>query len=640
MVALHVWGFADASHLNWGTHFFAFYGVFPAMASLALLGVLLIPDAQTRFTIVLDRIIRALSNLPVFVMTLTGAAALIAAVKLFPAQLHLLGDGAVLLRSNALAAWGGSLERSFANQPLMRWFYRWTLTLHPSDTGATPLEIYTFIDYTAGVCFVAVLFWFFRKLDRPPLEKVFLALFLFLTAPTQFFFGYVENYVLQFVVVTLFLMTGWLVLEKRLPLVVPIACYVLLVCLHLGFLALIPSIGFLIFWKMGRNVVKSLLLFGGLGALGVVIVIATGYNLHHILERFSDQRVDFLQLFSAIGGNFPYPMFSVLHLWDWLNAQFLVSPLALVLAIILLLLHRKEINWKSPALLFLLLSTACSLLFTWIINFALGMARDWDLFSTFQVPLILLDIYLLSLPLKIVPRRYLLVLITSVSFLHWVPWIGVNASAGRHMTRMKLLHDPKLLSPVSQMVYDEALANYFFDNGNYPEARTYYEHYIAIENTNPRIIGNIADTYRKLGEKEKYFAMLKRAVQLESPDPGVYSNLGVEYASRGDTAKGIEFNERAVALDSNHRLAHANLGILYASQRNLPAAEKHFARAIDLGMQEPVLFRYAGDIEVMLEKYNGALRYYDSYLRMVPGDNKIIAVRDQMRRAIAGQMKR
>jgi len=332
-------------------------------------------------------------------------------------------------------------------------------------------------------------------------------------------------------------------------------------------------------------------------------------------------------------------MFSTWHLWDWLNAQMLVSPLALVLAVVLLVFHRKEINWKSPVVLFLLISSACTLLFTWIINFALGMARDWDLYSTFLVPLLLLDIYLLSLPLTFAPRRYLLVLISVISLLHWIPWIGVNANAEKHLARMKLLHSPDLLSKVSIMVYDEALANLFFDNGDYPQARTYYEDFLTIDNTNPRIIGNIADTYRKLGEKDKYFTMLQRAVALGSPDPGVYSNLGVECASRGDTVKAIQFNERAVAIDSNHRLAHANLGILYASTKNLAAAERHFAVAIELGMKEPVLFQYAGDLEMMLGKYNRALQYYDSYLQIVPGDKRIVEARNRVRQAISGEKK-
>ena len=639
IVAFHIWGYLDPSHYNWGTHLFAFYGPAPALAALAVVGLLLIPSAQAKLTTVFDRAVRSLVRAPVMVLVLASAATLIAGAKLFPARMHLLGDGAVLLRSNAQAAWGSGLEKSFSNQPLMRIIYQWALTLHSADTTASPLEIYSFIDLAAGVIFVGVLFWFFRKLDRPPVEKVLLASLLFFSASTQFFFGYVENYVLQFVVVTLFLMSGWLALERRLWIIVPIASYILLVGLHLGFLILLPGFGFVVLWRMKKDFLKALLALAGLGVLGLGIVVAAGYDPAHLLHRFTSESVDFLHPFSAKGGNFPYPLFSLWHLWDWLNAQLLVTPVALALAAILLILHRKEIDWKNPVLLFLLIATACGLLFTWIVNFALGMARDWDLFSTFLVPLIALNIYLLTLPLTFAPRRYVLTAVVTVSLLHWIPWIGVNASPEKHMARMKLLRSPKLLSQVSQMVYDEALANYFFDGGNYPEARTYYEHFITIDNTNPRITGNIADTYRKLGEKEKYFTMLQRAVALNSPDPGVYSNLGVEYASRGDTAKGIEFNERAVALDSNHRLAHANLGILYASQRNLPAAEKHFARAIDLGMQEPILFRYAGDIEVMLEKYDGALRYYDSYLRMVPGDNKIIAVRDQMRRAITGQMK-
>ena len=637
VVALHIWGDVSPSHLNWGAHFFSFYEPSVAFFALLVTGIILLPTIQARVITMFDKVVRALSNVHVVFLVVVASGVLIAGAKLFPAQLHLLGDGAVLLRSNAIAAWGGSLERSFANQPLMRMFYRWTLTLHSEGTSASPLAIYTMIDLVAGVIFVAILFWFFRKLAMPLFEKVFLALFLFFSASTQFFFGYVENYVLQFVMAMLFLISGWLALENRLSIIVPICSFILLIGLHLGFLVLIPSVSFLLVWKMRKNIVRAVLSLLALGMAGIGVVLTTGYNLRHVLERFGSGSVDFLHLFDADGGNFPYPMFSVQHVWDWLNAELLISPLALALAIILLVLHRKEIDWKKPTFIFLLIATSCSFLFTWIINFALGMARDWDLFSTFLVPLLLLDVYLLSLPLTFTPRRYVLTLIVAISLFHWMPWIGVNASAEKHLSRMKLLNDRYFLSPVSQLVYDEALANYYFDNSKYAEARFYYEHYMAIENTNPRIVGNIADTYRKLDEKEKYFAMLKRAVEMKSTDPGVYSNLGVEYASRGDTSHAIAYNEQAVSMEPNHRLAHANLGILYASKKELVLAEKHFVQAIELGMQEPTIYRYAGDIEVMLKQYERSLQYYNVYLQMVPNDKKTLAVRDQVRQAIAAQ---
>jgi tetratricopeptide (TPR) repeat protein len=153
---------------------------------------------------------------------------------------------------------------------------------------------------------------------------------------------------------------------------------------------------------------------------------------------------------------------------------------------------------------------------------------------------------------------------------------------------------------------------------------------MTIDDHNPRIIGNIADTYRKLGLKDKYFGMLQHAVTLQSPDPGIYSNMGVEYANRGDTARAIEYNERAVAMDSTQRLAHANLGILYATRKNFALADLHFTKAIDLGMREAPLFRYEGDICAYRGEYQRALQYYNAYLDLVPDDQHVRMNRNQI----------
>jgi tetratricopeptide (TPR) repeat protein len=234
------------------------------------------------------------------------------------------------------------------------------------------------------------------------------------------------------------------------------------------------------------------------------------------------------------------------------------------------------------------------------------------------------------------PAKYTVAAVTLISLLHWGAWIGVNAAADRHLRRMRLLDNPRYLSLSAQLFYDEALANYFFDNGRYADARIYYERFIKIDSHNPRIIANISDVYRKIGEKDKYFETLKLAVELNSRDPGVYSNLGVEYAGRGDTARAIEFNEKAISLDPKQQKAHANLGILYAAKKDYVTAMKHFRTAIELGMQEPVVYRYAAELSSFMGDYQTALTYFDRYLERNPADQKMTEKRERVRTIVNG----
>jgi Flp pilus assembly protein TadD len=596
--------------------------------------LLIIPKTQGLILGFVETVLRRIAKLPVIVnVVIVGGIILGGAIE-FPAKMHLLGDGAVLLRSINQSQWGSDLVASFRNQPLMIWIFRSLMGFYATGGSAKAYDVYYGVDLIACLMFVVLVFWFIRLIDRPLLERVLLGCFLFGCAGSQFFFGYVENYVLQYVITTLFVVTGWFASEKRVSVMIPIFCYALMVGLHLGNLIFFPGILTLVYSKLGENRLRAIGAMAVLSAAIIGSMFAMGFNLTDFLRHITSGSVDFLQPFTAVGGNFAYPMFSLAHFWDWLNGNLLILPFGIAIALTVLTFHSKELQWKNPAFMFLLVTACCGLLFTWIINSALGMARDWDLLASFLTPLMILDVYLLSRPIGLQSRRYLLAVIVGITLLHTGAWIGVNASADRHLRRMELLNNPRYLSLTTQIVFDEALANYFFDTQDYKDARTYYELYLKIDDHNPRILGNIADVYRRVGERDKYFASLQHAVAAGSRDPGVYLNLGVEYAGRHDTVTAIKYSEQALAMDSTQKLAHANLGILYTNLRNYPQAERHFSTAINLGLREPAVFRYAGDVCFVRGEYDRALSYYNSYLEMVPADQKVRDARDRVRRAL------
>ena len=360
---------------------------------------------------------------------------------------------------------------------------------------------------------------------------------------------------------------GWFALERRVHIAVPVVCFALLPGLNLGTLIFAPSLVYLLLKRFSEKKLLVLAAMSAVGLLGLVGLYFTGYDFAAFLGHVSTGTSDFLPLFSVNDGNFPYPMLSLLHLLDWGNAMMLIVPFGLIIPAIVLHYMPPDRRWKDPVLLFLIVASACGLLFTWIINSALGMARDWDMLASFFVPLMISNVYLLSHPLMTEPRRPVLLLVTGVTVLHLAAFVGINADEGRHLARFRALNSTTLNSLATQMAYNEALANFYFDGKEYGEAKRYYVEYMKIDSINPRILANISDVYRKLGEKGRYFESLKRAAALHNPNPGIYSNLGVEYASRGDTANAILFNERAVALEPAQQKAHANLGILYMSKK-------------------------------------------------------------------------
>jgi tetratricopeptide (TPR) repeat protein len=61
----------------------------------------------------------------------------------------------------------------------------------------------------------------------------------------------------------------------------------------------------------------------------------------------------------------------------------------------------------------------------------------------------------------------------------------------------------------------------------------------------------------------------------------------------------------------------------------------HFIAAIDLGMRDPPVYRYAADLSLLMGDYSRALRYYDSYLSYRPTDQRAITNRKRATDALA-----
>jgi Tfp pilus assembly protein PilF len=630
VILVHLWGALLPSHDNWGAHLFAFLPWWAGAGALTAAVLIALPSTQASILRALDKGVHVFTSLPLIGGLVAAAAALVGGAILFPSQLHLLGDGTLLIRSIPKAVWGAEVLASFKNQPLLSIFYRWAVDFHPADQPPNPTEVYFAIDIVAALLFLILIFWGMSKLQRPPLERFLLGLLLLAGAGAQFFFGYVENYVLQYVFTAAYAVTGWYALERRVHIAAPLICFALLPGLNMGTLIFLPSLGYLLLARYSDRKAAVLVILGAVGAASLGGLALIGYDFRAFLRHVTAGSVDFLQPFTASDGNFPYPMFSLLHLLDWTNALLLIVPFGLFIPAVVLHFLPADRRW-SPAVIFLLTAAACGLLFTWIINAALGMARDWDMLASFFVPLMVLDVALLAHPSMEEPRRYAIALVTALTVLHTAAFVAINANAERHMARFKMLNSTTLLSLATQMSYNEALANYFFDASEYAEAKHYYLQYMKIDSFNPRILGNISDVYRKLGEKGAYFESLKRAARLNNPNPGIYSNLGVEYASRGDTANAILYNERALALEPSQQKAHANLGILYLSKRDFASADKHFKAAVELGMRDPILFRYAGDVAVIVEDYPRAVHYYDLCLELAPDNARVRDARERIR---------
>jgi Tfp pilus assembly protein PilF len=631
MLLLHIWAAIYPSHYNWGFHFFAFYNFYFSLLFLLLSLLIFLPRVQDRILNYLDFIRKTINNnFPEWFYFALATIALVIVAVLFPARLHLLGDGSLLLREISGIRLGDELPPTFNRQLLAGIVIK--LIKNAFETGKleNPETVFKIIDILSGLLFLTIIFYLMKFIKATSVEKFLAGSFLFFTAGSQFFFGYIENYALLFIATTAFIFTSWLVLERKLHIIIPIILFGIMVGLHIGSVILFPTVIFLIYsnWKTARS--QTIFTLGILTFVSIVLLITYSNKIDIIVQRtISESRWNFLPV-ALSDDYFAYTMFSIAHLLDWLNANILISPFAVPLAIVFLITGWKKIDWRDPVLIFLLLATLLGLAFTYITYFALGMARDWDFMASFFLPLIMLNFYLFLKHAYTLKVKNTVILIVILTFFHWIGWIGVNADEGRHYVRAKLLNNSALLGRVPRLNYHETLGSYNWAQKNYYEAQYFFERYIEVDSSNPRILGNISAIYSKLNNSEKSFWALKRAADVNSSNPAVYINLGVALSQRGDTTTAMKMYRKALSMDSTRSKAYANIGSLLMRQKNYAEAAYNFSKAIDNGLYDSMLFRETATAYFQLGDYTKALTYFDAYLSIVPTDEKMRFIRDKL----------
>ncbi|HEY6190924.1 MAG TPA: tetratricopeptide repeat protein, partial [Bacteroidota bacterium] len=487
------------------------------------------------------------------------------------------------------------------------------------DVGYT----YQILDDVAALLFILLLLLFLHFLNVSPLEKLLIGGYLFFQTGLQFFFGYVENYALLSVFMMAFMITGWLSLERKIRPIYPIISFALMIGLHLGAIIFLPAPLILLYHVWRERKIEAVVLMAG-GIIGSVLFFhLSNYSPEQFISRIeAGVRLDMLPFLKSSPGG-PYPIFSSLHLIDWTNASLFILSFGCFLIPVLAFLSAREVRWTSPVALFLLTAASCGVAFTFIFNAALGMARDWDLLVSFLIPVHFLAIYLL-LPYFRLGREshQVIAVMVILGVLRVGAWIGINADTDRHLQRAEVLTNPGLVGTFP-VIYYEALGKAFWHKNDFDRSRVWYERYLTIDSLNPRILGNLAADYDKLGLRDRYYETLKQAARSGTADATICLNLGNEYVRRKDTLSGIGMMRHVLEIDPSSREAHANLAIIYMTQRNYPLAAKYASEAIALGMREPVLYYCAGYAFFRIDDDEKALHYLDSYMSMAPGDKRV-----------------
>lgn len=620
---LQIWGAIFPSHFNWGTQSFAFYNLTIGLTAIIISGATFVVFSRVRIYSFLEKRINKSSAVPAWISFIAIAGLIFFIAIKYPTEGMMWGDSKIILLTTPEVPSSTEESANFRNQPLVLLTLRTVQSLLKENGSGDIKDVYKWVDLAAGIIFLAFVFLFMSRLKITILNKILTVLFLLAGGGTQFFFGYIENYALLYAFTAGYVVTGWLALKKDIPVFIPLVIFMVMAGLHLGALIFLPTLFIFLYMSWRGNKLNAILL--GIGAVSIagIVLWLSNYSLLQLVVRIGAAfKYDFLPFITPSAGA-AYTMISPIHILDWINLNLLIAPFSLIAVVIFILMIRSRDWVTKPENIFLLGTSLFGLLFTFIMNPALGMFRDWDMMASFFVPLMIFSVIMFVENITVSLQKYIFLVVTVLALIHTTARIGINADENKHLARAEILTNPKFMARFAEVFYYDRLANAFWGRNDYARTKKWYERYTAIDSSNPRIIANLSDVYRKLNEKENVYRMLKRSVELGTRDPKVYSNLSVELFNHGKISEAIAMAETALIIYPDYALGHANLGLMCMNTNQIDHAINNIEKALMLGMTDAKLFRSLGDAYEMKGNQAKAISFYTKYLMEIPNDTAI-----------------
>jgi tetratricopeptide (TPR) repeat protein len=345
-----------------------------------------------------------------------------------------------------------------------------------------------------------------------------------------------------------------------------------------------------------------------------------------------------------------YTMFSLPHFVDMVNELFLLSPL--ILLYLLLSAGRLRTLLGRPDTVFLALIGSAGLLFLFVIDGTLGMARDWDLFSTCGFALTLLFILLLDEDrcralTRFLPTVTVLWIMAPLFFL--MTNLQTERSIEYHKYCLNLdrkgafsslvtlrdyyrdLNDDRKVDSLNQIIglrfpdeisifrahdalarndiqtarqilntvipnkfssdYHNLLGSIYLREGSYEKAVDELEKAVQLQSYNPNLLSNLALAYANLGRLDRSYKALKRGYRLNRRHAGILRGLADYHLLRSNIDSALYFAERLVSVDSTRVIGYFMLARIYTEKPDILQARKYIGMYLKYGTSDPMFNR-------------------------------------------------
>lgn len=132
------------------------------------------------------------------------------------------------------------------------------------------------------------------------------------------------------------------------------------------------------------------------------------------------------------------------------------------------------------------------------------------------------------------------------------------------------------------------------EQGNLEEANKFFRKY------NPGFspaLTMLRNNFKRMGDAVEAEKMLRAAIQSRPMNKFAYDSLAHVLAVQDKRPEAVEMLKQAVRIDPNYGIGHANLAMVYSSVNQNEKGLEHLNRAIELGVQSPVIDRIKSMIE-------------------------------------------
>ena len=131
-----------------------------------------------------------------------------------------------------------------------------------------------------------------------------------------------------------------------------------------------------------------------------------------------------------------------------------------------------------------------------------------------------------------------------------------------------------------QALFDEG--GKLAEQGKHEEAIQKFQAALALDPQQANILGNMAESYRKVGKLDEALDAYKKAIALNPNEPIFYTNMGVVLDKMGKSAESLEAFKKASDLNpGGSAQSHFNLGATLANSGKTDEAIVAFRKAIE-----------------------------------------------------------